>query len=173
MKQVRDFNERVYVVNLMNKRAEDCDYIEIPFTRNLDYALKYAKQRHIDKHKIIAMTDETFSILMRNSDESVDYSELFAYKFGKKTYYVTDSEYEFFDSVCGDLCFETNTQLHNLYMNLKYFEGDETCAKIRKAIKSLFKKYGSSHSDVSMKLMDSLDINKAADKVIIKQRGDL
>jgi hypothetical protein len=58
-------------------------------------------------------------------------------------------------------------------MNLKYFEGDETCTKIRKAIKSLFKKYGSSHSDLSMALMDSLDINKAADKVIIKQRGDL
>lgn len=173
MKTVQDSSERVYVINLMDKRVKDIDYIEIPFSRNIKYALNYAKQRHIDKHKIIAMTDETFSILMRNSDEAVEYCELFAYKFGKKTYYITNSEYEFFDSVCGDLCFETNTQLHNLYMNLKYFEEDKDCVKIRKAIKSLFKKHGSSHSDLSMALMDSLDINKAADKVIIKQRGDL
>jgi hypothetical protein len=59
-----------------------------------------------------------------------------------------------------------------LYQNLKYFESKET-DNIRKAIKELLKAKDYSRSDLSMSLMSSLNIDKAANKVIIKQKGGL
>jgi hypothetical protein len=144
----------------------------MPYSREVSYVIGYAKQRKLPKKRIVALTPEAFDRLRSDADDNTDFQELFEYKFGKKIFYITESEFEFFDDVCSDLCFETSSQIMTLYQNLKYFESKET-DNIRKAIKELLKAKDYSRSDLSMSLMSSLNIDKAANKVIIKQKGGL
>lgn len=163
-------SDRIYVLNVADKRKHDEDWVEIPYSDEPMYVLRYAKEHKYPKKRIVAMTPEAFESFRKNVDDNVEFAEIFEYQFGDKVRYVTESEFEFFDNVLSDLCFEMRNEMCSLYNNLRYFHGKKY-ERLRKSLKALLVKRNSSDA-VSVMLMEDIDIDKAFDRIIIKEKGD-